>query len=170
MPPKTHGPRKSNLSSRELATVLAALRLWQDVAKGSDGGMPHFDDQPPLSVEEINKLCERLNCVPVAPEAPEVPEAPTAKPRVNLAVQMFGGTIQRVYHDNPNVKIRNVVFTEDAKYLDESDDRNKNGTLRFAVQRGEMAGDGIYTSHKAQFSRDDVAAVLEANRKRMKSR
>ena len=55
------------LSRRELATLLAALRYWQqDLAKHEDGGpiiADHFDSQTtPLSVEEIDDLCERLNC------------------------------------------------------------------------------------------------------------
>lgn len=53
------------LSSRELATVLAALRHWQqqlqrDGAAFADG-FPHFSDESPLSVEEIDSLCDLLN-------------------------------------------------------------------------------------------------------------
>lgn len=45
----------------ETATVLAALRHWQktgDVAAFPD----HFEGVKPLSDEEINDLCERINC------------------------------------------------------------------------------------------------------------
>jgi hypothetical protein len=57
------------LTNRELATVLAALRYWQkDLAEDEDEGPispDHFDDQiTPLSVEEIDAPCERLNCGP----------------------------------------------------------------------------------------------------------
>jgi hypothetical protein len=57
------------LTDRELATILAALREWQGVLVGrepaeedvnaiaSDGG--RF---PPLTPGEIDALCERLNC------------------------------------------------------------------------------------------------------------
>jgi hypothetical protein len=61
------------LSERELATTLAALRFWQR-AMERDGGersevqrewayqaMPHFEDVGALDAEEINELCERLN-------------------------------------------------------------------------------------------------------------
>lgn len=55
-----------SISNRETATILAALRYWQreglmsagdeqDVA--SDGG--RFES---LSAEEIDALCERINC------------------------------------------------------------------------------------------------------------
>jgi hypothetical protein len=59
------------LSDRELATVLAALRYWQeDLAKNGDEGpiaVEHFDEaNTPLTVEEIDDLCERLNCGPAA--------------------------------------------------------------------------------------------------------
>ena len=54
------------LTDRELATVLAALRYWQqDLAQNEDEGPicpDHFDEViTPLSVEEIDALCERLN-------------------------------------------------------------------------------------------------------------
>jgi len=51
------------LSDRELATVLAALRFWQQFL--TDNGVPiseHFADNTPLTVDEIDHLCERLNC------------------------------------------------------------------------------------------------------------
>ena len=56
-------------SDRELATVLAALRYWQrdliDSAKqGNNLTSPeHFTDTVmPLTFDEIDDLCERLNC------------------------------------------------------------------------------------------------------------
>jgi hypothetical protein len=57
-----------DLDERELATVLAALRYWQqDLARqhphDDDSGpiSPHFEAQEPLAVEQIDRLCERLN-------------------------------------------------------------------------------------------------------------
>lgn len=57
-------PLKHNLSGEQLATVLAALRFWQDHFSQPDPtkGMPHFDDHEPLTDDEIDKLCEQLNC------------------------------------------------------------------------------------------------------------
>jgi len=53
------------LTSRELATVLAALRHWQQRLQGEGvafaDGFPHFTDDSPLSVDEIDALCDRLN-------------------------------------------------------------------------------------------------------------
>ncbi|MGE3407562.1 MAG: hypothetical protein AB7I37_12155 [Pirellulales bacterium] len=57
----------TELSPRELATVLASLRYFQqelirDEATGGDGPISlHFDEHEPLAVAEINELCERLN-------------------------------------------------------------------------------------------------------------
>lgn len=54
------------LNYQELSSVLAGLRLLQD--KVADGTLtegrklPHFDDVEPLSSEQIDELCERLNC------------------------------------------------------------------------------------------------------------
>jgi hypothetical protein len=59
---------EQQLTERELATVLAALRHWQtaesaeaheDIA--TDGGRLE-----PLKVDEIDELCLRLNCGEVA--------------------------------------------------------------------------------------------------------
>ena len=54
------------LSNRELATVLAALRLWQADVSDNDAGIPadfveFFDDHAPLTADEIDALCDRLN-------------------------------------------------------------------------------------------------------------
>ena len=52
------------LSERDVAQLLAALRNWQtdslneDVAYIFEG---HFEDHEPLNDEEIDGLCERLN-------------------------------------------------------------------------------------------------------------
>jgi hypothetical protein len=55
------------LTRGELATSLAALRHWQqDLARNEDEGpisQEHFSDgTTPVSVAEIDDLCERLNC------------------------------------------------------------------------------------------------------------
>ncbi|HLF79729.1 MAG TPA: hypothetical protein VJB57_19785 [Dehalococcoidia bacterium] len=52
------------LSTRETAQLLAALRNWQidtlneDLVEAYAG---HFEDHEPLSDDEIDELCERLN-------------------------------------------------------------------------------------------------------------
>lgn len=51
-----------NLSERNLATVLAALRWWQQTFDRE--GVPlwdHFDHLLPLTPDEIDDLCEQLN-------------------------------------------------------------------------------------------------------------
>jgi hypothetical protein len=54
------------LSDRQLATILAALRFWQQQLDESESEPPireHFeDDITPLTIEEIDAFCERLNC------------------------------------------------------------------------------------------------------------
>ena len=67
---ESHKPR---LDKREFATVLAALRLWQSSlgpdrfpaqARAHDDFGPFFEDGKkfaPLSKEEIDSLCERIN-------------------------------------------------------------------------------------------------------------
>ena len=52
------------LSHRELAIVLASLRLWQRAVPENnalDYSPLHFEADPPLSNAEIDRLCEKLN-------------------------------------------------------------------------------------------------------------
>ena len=56
--------RDDTFSDRELATMLAALRLWQasqDNGEALTPYMGHFEEQQPLSSLEVDELCERLN-------------------------------------------------------------------------------------------------------------
>ncbi len=55
---------KVELSDREAAQVLAALRNWQLDALSEDlvdTFSGHFEDHEPLTDEEIDALCQRLN-------------------------------------------------------------------------------------------------------------
>ena len=60
----------ARLTDRELATVLAALRFWQEEML-DDGGAygardrspEHFHDVEPLERAEVDALCEELNSV-----------------------------------------------------------------------------------------------------------
>ena len=64
------------LTDRQTATVLAALRSWQEeIYLNDDGavcahslqlaGTGHFEDVTPLTPDEIDELCEEINCVAV---------------------------------------------------------------------------------------------------------
>ena len=50
------------LTDRELATVLAALRMAQILSLARLAPDYFTEDTPPLTFEEIDDLCERLNC------------------------------------------------------------------------------------------------------------
>jgi len=53
-----------NLTNRETATVLAALRYWQrdfGAAGGATAFPDHFYDCKPLKAKQIDALCERIN-------------------------------------------------------------------------------------------------------------
>jgi len=56
---------ENELNDQELATVLAALRLFQQ-HRDEAVGCVHFcatkDSPQPLTDEQIDELCERLNC------------------------------------------------------------------------------------------------------------
>lgn len=56
-----------SLSDRELATILFSLRLFQSELERAGGGEiidPNgfFDEADPLNPDEIDVLCETLNC------------------------------------------------------------------------------------------------------------
>lgn len=54
-----------NLDDTERATMLAALRFWQDNIGPDEheslAGFGHFVDEDPLSFPEVDELCEKLN-------------------------------------------------------------------------------------------------------------
>jgi hypothetical protein len=55
------------LNSRELATILHALRSMQsnlrdDIPDACSESCEHFTDADPLTSDEIDVLCENLNC------------------------------------------------------------------------------------------------------------
>jgi hypothetical protein len=74
-------PRPRNLqpviSQRELATILYALRRYQQMGTLVDAD--HFEEYTPLSVQETNSLCQRLTFSPYAPKlaANNVPLTPS---------------------------------------------------------------------------------------------
>jgi hypothetical protein len=75
----TKGGNALTLNSRELATILASLRFFQEEFCHTNRDelarlFPHFSDQRPLSTEEVSTLCERLN----APESAADANLPSA--------------------------------------------------------------------------------------------
>jgi hypothetical protein len=55
---------QAELTDREIAMVPASLRNWQIDGLNEDLGdtfSGHFEDHEPLSDDEIDALCERLN-------------------------------------------------------------------------------------------------------------
>src|ERR1700730_2807228 len=73
---KTHHPRRNptmsmqkkrrfniSITEREHATILAALRLWQEADEYNRGDLRDIAEAAgvPLSSEEIDVLCERIN-------------------------------------------------------------------------------------------------------------
>ena len=50
------------LTYAELSTVLAALRRFQDEPYDERNDMLHFEDVDSLTDDQIDSLCERLNC------------------------------------------------------------------------------------------------------------
>ncbi len=51
------------LTDAELATVLAALRHWQDASERKQASFPHFAEVKRLTRYQVDNLCERLNTV-----------------------------------------------------------------------------------------------------------
>lgn len=70
------------LSNRELATVLAALRYWQSRKETPESLDGYFYEHSPLTVEEIDGLCERLNTTTPA----EAADCPSCQPCRNAAL------------------------------------------------------------------------------------
>ncbi len=50
------------MTYRELSTILAALRMFQEASDSKQRSYPHFDKRPKLTDYQIDHLCEELNC------------------------------------------------------------------------------------------------------------
>lgn len=96
---EAHGLSALAVDDRELATVLAALRAHQrrtcppdllDIA--TNGGR-----YVPLTSEQIDGLCERLNCGITSPQ------------EVNIVVELDGGLVEGVIADRPT-RVRVVDY------------------------------------------------------------
>lgn len=60
---KRKRPTTITLSDNELASVLCALRLWQrgEIACHCCEEADHFEDADPLTADEVDELCIRIN-------------------------------------------------------------------------------------------------------------
>jgi len=92
------------------------------------------------------------------------------KPRIRLIVELYGGVIEKIHQDNPDVEITDVVFLEDKKYLDGDEDRDEKGNLRFPVETGAFKGQGIYIHYvgTGMVSTKNFTAVMRASNARAK--
>ncbi len=63
---------KVDITTQELATILAALRCWQQTLEAHGvsavDGEGFFEVEKPLNPYDIDDLCERLNCSPTKRE------------------------------------------------------------------------------------------------------
>ena len=65
------------MTKKELATVLAALRYWQQDLEANDDppiSGEHFAECEPLTSAEIDALCERLNAQSAEPATRAMPK------------------------------------------------------------------------------------------------
>jgi len=96
---EAHGLSALAVDNRELATVLAALRGHQrrtcppDLVEIATNGGRYV----PLTDDEIDGLCERLNCGTLAPQD------------VNVVVELDGGLVEGIVADRP-IKVRVVDY------------------------------------------------------------
>lgn len=95
------------ITERELATILAALRKFQE-SPATDG--EHFKDVRPLTANQIDELCERLNCSIV----PAKGQHRNKKELLKIVIHIEGGIVQSVYANVP--KADTQVFDTDPEF------------------------------------------------------
>jgi len=86
------------ITEQELATVLAALRYWQQDLEANDEppiSEEFFADSEPLTSDEIDGLCERLNCEPEETLS-------AAAPKLLDALRKCASFIENVTDDDPD--------------------------------------------------------------------
>lgn len=98
------------LTGRELATVLHALRKLQDPTN-CNHCCEHFDETEPLTAEEIDGLCERLNCSTLKPEEDE-DDTDEVCPHCGEKGVAYGAHCNMVDHDDDPMNVSSVVCPE----------------------------------------------------------
>ncbi len=94
------------LTNKELATLLAALRAFQ---KKPSKNMEHFQHCVPLAHDEIDALCERLNCVEIKSGKKGIETR-----ELKIAVHIEEGIVQGVYANVSKAKVN--VYDTDPEY------------------------------------------------------
>ncbi len=81
--------------------------------------------------------------------------AESARRKVRVVVSMHGGTIDAVYLEQKDQDIElDMVFTENMKYLE--------GDQEFEIEKGPLAGEGIYTHMEGSYDPVDEDAAASA--------
>ena len=94
------------LTKRELATILAALRKFQE---RPSNGMEHFENCKPLKRNEIDRLCERLNCPEIRNGKKEI-EGRLLK----IVVHIEEGIVQGIHANVPKANVS--VYDTDPEF------------------------------------------------------
>jgi len=95
------------LTKKELATILAALRKFQERPSKK---MDHFEKYEPLTRIQIDRLCERLNC-------PEIKgEKDIKAPLLKIVVHIEEGIIQGVHANVPKANVS--VYDTDPEFCE----------------------------------------------------
>lgn len=85
------------LTDRELSTILAALRKFQ-ASPSTDSG--HFRDHRPLTADQIDGLCERLNC-----DEGVKATSQGKKKLLRIVIHIEEGIVQSVYANAPKADV-----------------------------------------------------------------
>lgn len=110
------------ITERELATVLAALRKFQE-SPATD--TEHFKDVRPLTANQIDELCERLNCSII----PAKGQHWNKRELLKIVIHIEGGIVQSVYANAP--KADTQVFDTDPEF---SEVKKEKRNLKRAIK------------------------------------
>jgi len=94
------------LTDRELSTILAALRKFQ-ASPSVDSG--HFRSHRPLTANQIDELCERLNCAETANS-----KGRSEKRLPRIVIHIEEGIVQSVYANAPKADVE--VYDTDPEF------------------------------------------------------
>ncbi len=110
------------ITEKELATVLAALRKFQ---KSPAINAEHFKDVRPLTANQIDELCERLNCSIV----PAKGQHRNKRELLKIVIHIEGGIVQSVYASVQKANVR--VFDTDPEF---SEVKKEKRNLKRAIK------------------------------------
>jgi hypothetical protein len=137
------------LTYRQLSTVLAALRVFQEIPDEARADMEHFEDVDPLTDPEIDELCESMNL--------DDDPTPARVPASSLAALQNASEALTLL--DPDAKHHNAVLLDDALTAAKAAPVQVSDPARAALVKIEQLMDNWKTNADTELEAETAEAV-----------